>query len=122
MGQRVLTSAGIVMKTASFIPILAIALMISLMAEEKKHQAPAEHGAAAHAIHLPDQLEWKDGPPALPPGAKFVMLEGDPQKEGPFTMRVRLPDGFRIPPHTHPKVEHVTVLSGTLHFGMGEKF
>jgi quercetin dioxygenase-like cupin family protein len=50
------------------------------------------------------------------------VLEGDPAKEGFFTMRVRLPDGYKIPPHTHPKVEHVTVISGTFNFGMGDKF
>jgi len=110
------------MKLASLIPILAVALVFALLAEEKKHQPAPAHGAAAHAIHLPDQLEWKDGPDALPPRAKFVLLEGDPAKDGPFTMRVRVPDGYQIPPHTHPKVEHVTVLSGTVHFGMGEKF
>jgi quercetin dioxygenase-like cupin family protein len=50
------------------------------------------------------------------------VLEGDLAKEGPFTVRVWFPDGYRIPPHTHPKVEHLTVLSGVVNFGMGEKF
>jgi quercetin dioxygenase-like cupin family protein len=102
--------------------ILIVTLVVTLIAEEKKHQAATQHGTAAHAILLPNQLKWKDGPPGLPPGAQFVILEGDPSKEGPFTMRAKIPDGYRIPPHTHPKVEHVTVLSGTMHFGMGEKF
>ena len=38
--------------------------------------------------------------------------------EGPFTMRVLLPDGYSIPPHIHPAVEHITVISGTFNFGM----
>jgi hypothetical protein len=33
-----------------------------------------------------------------------------------------LPDGFKIPPPLAPKVEHVTVISGTFNLGMGEKF
>jgi hypothetical protein len=37
-------------------------------------------------------------------------------------MRVRLPDGYKIPPHTHPKPERVTVISGTFYIGMGDKF
>jgi quercetin dioxygenase-like cupin family protein len=74
------------------------------------------------SIHVPADLEWQDGPSSLPPGAKFVLLEGDPAKEGLFVMRVKFPDGYRIPPHTHPKQERVTVLSGTIHVGMGEKF
>jgi quercetin dioxygenase-like cupin family protein len=50
------------------------------------------------------------------------VLEGDPAKEGPFTMRALLPDGYSVPPHTHPAVEHITVISGTFNIGMGEKF
>jgi hypothetical protein len=73
------------------------------------------------SIHRPDGLNWHDGPPSLPPGAKIAVLEGDPTREGPFVFRVKLPDGYRIPPHTHPKVERITVLSGTFHIGMGDK-
>jgi quercetin dioxygenase-like cupin family protein len=47
--------------------------------------------------------------------------EGDPGKEGPFTFRVLMPDGYTIPPHTHPKTERITVIKGTFNFGMGEK-
>jgi quercetin dioxygenase-like cupin family protein len=32
-----------------------------------------------------------------------------------------MPDGFTIPPHWHPAVEHATVISGTFNLGMGEK-
>lgn len=61
----------------------------------------------------PDALDWKDGPASLPKGAKIAVLEGDPSKEGPFVFRVKVPDGYRIPVHTHPKTERVTVMSGT---------
>lgn len=73
-------------------------------------------------LNPPDKLEWKDGPPSLPKGAKIAVLEGDPSKEGPFVFRVKAPDGYRIPPHTHPKMERVTVISGTFNIGMGAKF
>ena len=36
--------------------------------------------------------------------------------------RVKVPDGYRIAPHTHPKTERVTVISGTFNIGMGDKF
>jgi quercetin dioxygenase-like cupin family protein len=52
----------------------------------------------------------------------ITVLEGDPNKEGPFVFRLKLPDGYRVPPHTHPKTEQVTVLSGTFHIGMGDQF
>ena len=67
-------------------------------------------------------LKWKVGPPSLPKGALIAVLEGDPSKEGPFVFRVKVPDGYRIPPHTHPKTERVTVISGIFIIGMGAKF
>jgi hypothetical protein len=73
-------------------------------------------------LNTPDKIGWKAGPPSLPKGAQIAVLEGDPAKEGPFVFRVKVPDGYRIPPHTHPKTERVTVLSGTFNIGMGEKF
>jgi quercetin dioxygenase-like cupin family protein len=47
-------------------------------------------------------------------------LERDPAKEGMFVMRVRVPDGFHIPAHTHPKPERVTVIQGTFNLAMGD--
>jgi quercetin dioxygenase-like cupin family protein len=86
--------------------------------------APAQPHAkdADLAVRTPASLTWADAPPSLPPGAKIAVLEGDPGKEGPFVFRAKLPDGYRIPPHTHPKTERITVLAGTFHVGMGEKF
>ena len=80
-----------------------------------------EHGEGIK-LNIAGKLEWKDGPPSLPKGAKIAILEGDPSKEGPFVFRVKVPDGYQIPPHTHPKVERVTVIAGTFNIGMGEKF
>jgi hypothetical protein len=79
-------------------------------------------GAAGAAIYNLDQIQWKPGPASLQPGAKMAVLEGDPSKEGAFTMRVLLPDGFKVAPHIHPATERVTVISGTMNIGMGEKF
>lgn len=67
-------------------------------------------------------IEWRDGPPSLPPGVKMSVLEGDPSKDGPFVFRVKAPDGYRIPPHTHPKTERITVISGTFNIGMRAEF
>ena len=86
---------------------------------------PQKHEMAPNSevsLYPASEIKWKDGPGSLPAGAKFAVLEGDPSKEGFFTMRLWLPDGFKISPHTHPKVEHVTVISGTFNLGMGDKF
>lgn len=81
-----------------------------------------EHGMMGIKLHPVSDIEWKAGPPSLPKGAQIAVLEGDPTKEGPFVFRVKVPDGFRIPPHTHPKTERVTVISGTFNIGMGAIF
>lgn len=70
----------------------------------------------------PSSIVWQSGPRALPPGASAAMLEGDPSKEGPFALRLKLPAGYRIPPHTHTAVERVTVISGTFRLGFGTQF
>jgi hypothetical protein len=67
-------------------------------------------------------LKWQDAPASLAKGAKIALLEGDLSKEGPFVVRIKFPDGYRVLPHTHPKRERVTVLSGTLYIGMGGTF
>jgi quercetin dioxygenase-like cupin family protein len=68
----------------------------------------------------PDEMTWKDGPPSLPPGTKIAVLEGDPKQAALFTMRVKLPAGSVLKPHTHPVDERVTVISGTVNVGFGD--
>jgi quercetin dioxygenase-like cupin family protein len=68
----------------------------------------------------PDQIKWGPAPDVLPPGAELAVLYGDPSKEGLFAMRLKLPAGYAVPPHTHPVDEAVTVISGTFQLGMGE--
>ena len=67
-------------------------------------------------------MQWGEGPASLPAGAQMVVLDGAPGKKGPFTIRLKLPAGYRIPPHTHPTPERITVISGAAHLGIGEKF
>jgi hypothetical protein len=69
----------------------------------------------------PDQIKWADAPPGLPKGGKIAVLQGDPSKPGPFTMRLMTPANYRIPPHWHSKDENLTVISGTFYFSEGDK-
>ena len=71
---------------------------------------------------MANDIAWADAPPVLPAGAKIAVLEGDPAKPGPFTLRIQFPASYRIAPHTHPADEHVTVISGTFARGMGSTF
>ncbi|MFZ0061554.1 MAG: cupin domain-containing protein [Pyrinomonadaceae bacterium] len=61
--------------------------------------------------------------PIAPMSQDVEILYGDPEKVGePFVMRIRELPGGVIPPHRHPVDEHITVVQGTLYFGVGEKF
>jgi mannose-6-phosphate isomerase-like protein (cupin superfamily) len=68
------------------------------------------------------KIVWKDGPPTLPKGTKVAVLEGDPKQPGMFTMRLRVPAGSKVMPHWHPRPERVTILSGKVAVGFGDKW
>jgi quercetin dioxygenase-like cupin family protein len=74
----------------------------------------------AHTMIAPNDIKWGAAPPVLPPGAEAAVIFGDPSKEGLFALRLKLPAGYAIPPHTHPADEAVTVISGIFKLGMGE--
>ena len=73
-------------------------------------------------LFMPEHIQWRDGPPSMLPGAKMAILEGDPAKEGFFTMRLRLPDGYRVLPHWHPRTERLTIIQGVVNLGTGDRF
>jgi len=75
----------------------------------------------AHKIVSAQEIKWGPAPPSIPPGAQAAVLYGDPGKEGLFSLRLKLPKGYALAPHTHPKPEIVTVISGKFRLGMGEK-
>lgn len=65
-------------------------------------------------------LVWGPAPAVFPAGAKMAVLQGDPSKTALFTVRLDMPDGYRIAPHFHPTDELVTVISGTFLIGIGD--
>src|SRR6187402_2394727 len=78
--------------------------------------------APMHKMMTPAQIVWGPAPPGLPAGSQAAVLSGDPGKPGPFTIRAKLPAGYKMPPHWHATDEHLTVMSGTLAMGMGDTF
>lgn len=83
---------------------------------------PAQSDTAHHTVIPVDNVQWKPGPPTLPPGAQFAALLGSPSAQGPFVLRLKLPAGYVIPPHRHSKEEHVTVISGGFGMSTGDQF
>lgn len=138
------------MKMLTWIGVLCLAFSLPVFAQEKppddetnpmdsqqppamEQMAPApaqptqpaegQHGGMMeHVIVTPSELQWTEAPEGMPSGAQVAVMEGDPSKPGPYTVRVKMPDGYKIMPHWHPNIEHVTVVSGMFHMGMGDKF
>jgi hypothetical protein len=80
----------------------------------------AQHGDD-HIMINPEEMKWKGGPASMEDGAQYTLIEGDWTQPGPFTARIKMPAGFKISPHWHPAIEHVTVIKGSFHMGTGEK-
>lgn len=82
----------------------------------------AQSGAQQN-VFTPDQIKWGPPPPFVAPGAQLAVLEGNPMaKSGDYTIRLKMPAGYKIAPHWHPLRENVTVVSGSFKVGMGDKF
>ena len=94
--------------------------LLLVMAFSHTRSSAEEMQSSEMRLYPLTSIEWKPGPAAIPAGAKMAVLEGDPTKEGPFVVRFQFPDGYHIPPHTHPKTERVTVISGNLLLATGE--
>ncbi len=67
------------------------------------------------------EMKWGAAPPVFPKGAQVAVLSGDPFKEGPYVLRLKMPAGYKIAAHKHPHTERITVISGELYFGTGDK-
>jgi hypothetical protein len=105
-----------------FWPCLALVLLAGIWSAKQSSvtvmAAPAEKNA-----FTPDAVPYGPVPPFIPAGAQLAVLEGNPlASSGDYTVRLKMPDGYRIAPHWHPKRENVTVISGTLKLGMGDHF
>lgn len=100
------TAPSILLSTAVGIASLAFAMSAGAM--------------EGNTVVSPNEIKWSPGPASIPPGAQAAVLYGDPSKAEMFALRLKLPKDYRIAPHSHPKLEIVTVISGTFRLGMGE--
>ncbi len=80
-----------------------------------------EPGEAIFRSILPEDIEWKPFP-AFPAEARLAVLVGEPQKPGPYVVRVKVPSGVKLMPHKHPEDRIYTVMSGVFYIGLGERF
>jgi hypothetical protein len=91
--------------------------------KDGKKEAARSHqpGQSTFAGILPEEVNWKPFP-AFPPSARLAIVVGQPLHEGPYTIRVKVPGGVKLMPHTHPEDRIYTVISGIFYIGLGDKF
>ena len=107
------------MRTSSSILVVAL-LAAAPSARGADAKKPGAH-ARPHAVSInAADIKWGDAPPQFPKGGQLAVLHGDPSKKGPFTLRFKVPDGYRIAPHWHTQDEQLTVVSGTFVLHMGD--
>lgn len=80
----------------------------------KKEKAPV--------LLTESDISWGLGPDAFPLGARAAILTGDPDSDGTYVLRVKLPAKYRIPPHWNSAALSVTVLSGEVALGLGDGY
>jgi quercetin dioxygenase-like cupin family protein len=105
-----------------FLVILALASLALAQGAKPKSASKAPAKAATVTVATPEKLTWMAPPPNVPPGAQIAVLAGNPGGAGPFVIRLKFPDGYKIMPHWHPTPENVTVLSGEFRVAMGDKW
>lgn len=102
------------------IPALIFTSIFSLSLALSMCITNANAADADHMLITPSDLKWAEVP-SLPKGAQVAMIEGPLNEAVPFTFRIKMPDGYKIPAHWHPAIEHVTVISGIFNMGIGDK-
>jgi quercetin dioxygenase-like cupin family protein len=96
-------------------------ILILLCVSFIKVQAQQQLAPATKPIQVSEsELQWTDTKPPLLPGAKVAIIEGNPKSAGHFTIRLKFPPYYKIPPHVHPVDERTTVLSGAISIGFGD--
>ncbi len=119
-----------------YLCVLSILLFVAVafcIGQSSKASKGSSGAVKKHVMVGPDDLKWGPLPQSLvqgtpppefssPPQTQVAVVVGDPSKAGPYVVRVKMPDGDKVPPHWHPQDENVTVLQGTLAIGAGDKF
>ena len=73
-----------------------------------------------HAVR-PEDIDWRPFP-AFPPEVRLAVVVGRPAEPGPYTIRVKVPEGVKLMPHRHPEDRVYTVIEGTFTIGIGDRF
>ena len=91
--------------------------------EDAKKETALSHqpGQAVFKATLLEEIDWEPFP-EFPPSARLAIVVGEPLQDGPYTIRVKVPGGVTLMPHTHSEDRFYTVISGVFYIGLGDKF
>jgi quercetin dioxygenase-like cupin family protein len=70
---------------------------------------------------LQENIKWLPFP-AFPPQVRLAILVGNTKLPQPYVVRVKVPAGVKLMPHTHPEDRIYTVISGVFYIGLGKTF
>jgi len=65
--------------------------------------------------------KWEKGPDFLESGAEMQPLEKETKEKGMSSIKIKLPEGYKIPPHWYKDKVRIDVLSGVLYMGSGDR-
>jgi quercetin dioxygenase-like cupin family protein len=121
--MRIVSMARPAGRILAFAAMLTYATNVNAQSGNPRLAALAQDSTAAPIVVVAGAEHYTAAPAPFPNGAMIAVLSGDPTKTGaPYTIRIKLPDGARIPPHTHGGVENVTVMQGSFLVGLGSTF
>jgi len=114
------------------VTLILVAMLCALcLAQDSPQKKVFPHRSQMKAVSAdtlkwgPPGADWMQGTPppefSEPMRSEFAIIQGDPSKTGPFVIRIKSPDGEKVPPHWHPQDENLTVLQGSLFLGTGER-
>ena len=101
-------------------PVVVLGLLLMPVSTCSDGPKPtATNPPAKHVIVAPEQLVWK----FILPGAEMAVVSGNPDKKGGmYVIRIRTKGEVAVPPHWHPREEHITVLEGSFLLAHGDKY
>ena len=91
-----------IMKTTA---LAALLVASAVMPSTQAQPLPLDKTASLHN----EDVEWRSFP-AFPKEVKLAVIAGDPSKPAPYVVRVKVPNGIRLMPHTHPEDRIYTCL------------
>ncbi len=110
------------MRRFAFGAAIIVLVGVAALAQQQQPVGTGGTGGSSPVAVTPNEINWGAAPEVLPAGAQLAVLSGDPMSNGPYAVRLRMPDGYKIAPHWHPTDENITVLEGTFLVGMGDRF